>query len=173
MRFSRALTLVVAFLFAIIPSVFAQKNNMKTTVPGFDATFPYEIETVGIGLEGTKVLKVWAFDKTVDGAIEKAKKSAVAACIFKGLPASSNANATPPLCVSPGEEWNDYFFSFFSDTGKYASFVNITTDGSPSGQDRLKTKKGYKVGVFVQVLYDQLRRQLEDDGVINKMNTWF
>lgn len=166
---------IIILLFGLLPitfSVNAQKKARDIT-PGFNASYPYEVETVGVGFEGTKALKVWAFDKTVEGAVTKAKKSAVAACIFRGLPASKNVNATPPLCESPGTEWDDYFLQFFSDDGKYANYVNLTTDAVPSGQDRLKTKGGYKVGVYVQVLYDLLRKKLEEDGIINNMNTWF
>lgn len=157
-----------------MPSLFVAHAQKKAVdIPGFSANYSYEVETLGVGSDGTKALKVWSFDKSVDRAIVKAKKSAVAACIFKGLPASSNATATPPLYVGTDPEWNDYFNHLFADDGEYANYVNITTDGVPSGQDRLKTKGGYKVGIYVQVLYDDLRKKLEADGVIKSMNSWF
>ena len=153
----------------------AQKKKSKVDSPSSKelASYNYEVETVGVGTEGTKVIKIWAYDKTVDGATQFAKKLAVAACIYRGLPASSDALATPALCPNPGEEWNDFFVRFFSEGGEYLNYVNITSDGVPGGQDRLKTKTGYKVGVYVQVLFDRLRVFLEDKGVIKSMNSWF
>ena len=173
MRSKLAILSLAVFLGAV-PSVWAQKNRSRVeNVPGFSAAYQYEVETVGVGTEGIKALKVWAFDRTVDKAVELAKKCAVAACIYRGLPASDYATATPPLCETPGAEWDDYFARFFADGGEYVNYINLTTDGVPSGQDRLKTKTGYKVGVYVQVLYDRLRKKLETDGVIKNMNSWF
>lgn len=150
-----------------------KKRSRIEDVPKFNAAYHYEVETVGVGTEGTKALKVWAFDKTVEKAMELAEKCAVAACIFRGLPASEFATATPALCENPDPKWDAYFSEFFSDGGDYVNYINLTTDGVPSGQDRLKAKNGYKVGVYVQVLYDRLRKKLEADGVIKKMTDWF
>jgi len=150
-----------------------KKSRMENVGGNFFARYNYEVETVGVGTEGTKSLKVWAYGKKVDEAVMMAKKLAVAACIYRGLPASTYALATPALYPDPQEEWEDYFEDFFEDGGPYLNYVNLTSDGDPSGQDRLKMKGGYKVGVYVQVLYDRLRKDLEAKGVIKSMDSWF
>ena len=176
-----AAALFMAVCLVMLPeSAYSQKNNNKkksrveNVKNQFDGSYNYEVETVGVGTEGTKSLKVWAYGKSVDEAIVLAKKCAVAACIYRGLPASDNVLATPALCPEPDPKWDDYFAEFFDDGGAYLNYVNLTSDGVPSGQDRLKLKKGgYKCGIYVQVLFDRLRKDLEKQGVIASMNSWF
>ena len=67
----------------------------------------------------------------------------------------------------------DYFDNFFQTAGPYIDFVNMTTDGVPSGQDRLKVKKGYKVAIYVQVMFDNLRKKLEADGIVKGLSSGF
>lgn len=168
--------LATAFLFLSGTDAAAQKRKTRLdNVDGrFNAQYNYEVETVGVGTEGTKALKVWAYGKSVNAAIQMAKKCAVAACIYRGLPASTYALATPALCSNPGDEWDDYFDDFFRDGGQYLNYVNLTSDGVPSGQDRLKLKGGgYKVGIYVQVLYDRLRKDMEAKGIIKSMDSYF
>jgi hypothetical protein len=173
--------LVMTGLLVMMPeSAYSQrsKNKKKSRVENvknqFDGSYNYEVETVGVGTEGTKSLKVWAYGKNVDEAIALAKKCAVAACIYRGLPAAENVLATPALCPNPDPKWDDYFGEFFDDGGEYLNYVNLTSDGVPSGQDRLKLKKGgYKCGIYVQVLFDRLRKDLEKKGVIASMNSYF
>jgi len=136
-----------AFLVAA-PALQAQKKQSKVeNLKGksFQGTNNYEVETIGVGTEGTKSLKVWAYGKKVDDAVQLAKKCAVTACVFRGLPAGDKVLATPPLCENPDPKWDAFFEAFFADGGEYLNYVNLTSDGLPSGQERLKTKKGYKV----------------------------
>ena len=118
--------LVMTGLLVMMPeSAYSQrsKNKKKSRVENvknqFDGSYNYEVETVGVGTEGTKSLKVWAYGKNVDEAIALAKKCAVAACIYRGLPAAENVLATPALYPNPDPKWDDYFGEFFDDGGEY------------------------------------------------------
>lgn len=135
----------------------------------------YEVETLTTATRGTKLIKIWAFDSKVEGAIVQAKKNAISAAIFKGYPAGGSANATPPLLNDPNREkmYATYFDDFFSTGGDYLKFVTTTSDQVPSGRNRLKVSKGYKVGIIVQVQYENLRNKLIADGVIRGLNTGF
>lgn len=131
----------------------------------------YEATTNSVGQNGTKNLKVWGYGKKIDKAIEQAKKNAVHACLFMGVPGSSNAMATPAIFKNQGNaqvliENFDYFYDFFENNEEYLQFVNITTDGYPSGQDRREVKGGYKVAINVQVMYDNLREKMKADGLL-------
>ncbi len=141
----------------------------------FGSSYNYEVAVMGVGQDGTKVIKVWGYAKKVDQAIVQAKKNAVAACIFRGIPGGNGAAATPAICRdSKAEENNaEYFEKFFETGSQYLKYVNLTTDATPSGQDRLKVKGGYKVGIVVQVLYDNLRRDLEADGIAKGLASGF
>lgn len=53
-------------------------------------------------------------------------------------------------------------------------YVNLTNDGAVGNGDIMKIKKKlYKVGVYVSVNKDELRRRLEQDGIIRGLNSGF
>lgn len=140
----------------------------------FDSSTNYEVQMLGVGQDGTKVFKIWAFGKKPDEAIVHAKELAVRACLFRGLPGSGETNATPAICEAGAEAAHaDFFDSFFTLGGTYLNYVNMTTDGIPSGQDRLKVKGGYKIGLKVQVLYDNLRKAMEKEGIAKRLDSVF
>ena len=134
----------------------------------------YEVVMLGVGSDGTKVFKIYATDKNVERAIALAKMAAIEVTLFRGLPGGSGIAETPRLVDGATREANlDYFDTFFESGGRYLQYLNVTTDGMPSVQDRLKIKGGYKVGLSVQVLYDNLRKDLEADGIIKSLNYGF
>lgn len=153
----------------------AEQGGRKERKITFNSVYNYEIQVLTVGMDGTKVYKVWGYGKKVDDAIINAKKSAVAAAIFKDIPGSSGVEGSPAICrkSNAAEKHADYFDSFFSAGGKYLNYVNLTNDGTPAGKDRIKMKKGYKVGIIVQVLYDNLRKDLENAGIVKPMNYGF
>jgi hypothetical protein len=137
----------------------------------------YETQCMGIGVDGTKLVKVWSYSKDPVVAIEQAKKNAVHAMIFQGFVGNSKtACATQkPLTDNPGleQEKAQFFDAFFADGGKYMKFVNVSGDGSINPQDRVKIGKEYKIGIVVSVMYDQLRKDLEDAGIIKGLASGF
>ena len=135
----------------------------------------YEVTTVKVAVDGTKFVKVWGYGKKVDDAIVQAKKNAVHASLFRGLPGMESAMATPPIFKDPNAFDNnkDYFVDFFLTGGEYIKYINVTTDGVPSGQDRRQVRGGYKVALYVQVMFDNLRDKMEADGLVNKLSTGF
>lgn len=165
------------FLFAIICAVAlplgAQTRKERKIL--YNSQYNYEIEPVGVGQDGTKVFKVWGYGKKVEEAVMNAKEAAVAACIFKGLPGGQGSAPTPAICSEPNAELKheQYFENFFAVGGKYLQFIALTNDGDPAGEDRLKIKKGYKVAIYVQVMYDALRKQLEADGIARRLDSGF
>jgi len=140
----------------------------------------YEVQVLGVGQDGTKVFRIWSYDKTVEAAINKAKRDAVAACLFSGLPGSGQTNQTPAICKSGDEETHEAFFQEFfaypdkkGNGGAYLRFVNRTTDEPPSGKYRVQMKGGYKIAIDVQVLYNNLRSYMEEKGIVKKLGQGF
>lgn len=164
---------IIMLLTILTSALYSQSRKERKAL--FESMQNFEVETVMVGSDGTKFIKVWGYGKKVDDAIVQAKKNAVYACIFRGLPETDIAVATPPLCPDPNayQSNQEYFENFFETAGPYIDYVNMTTDGVPSGQDRLKIKKGYKVAIYVQVMYNNLRKKLEADGIIKGMNYIF
>lgn len=158
----------------IFPNVsFSQsKREIKSLMENFAN---YEVTTVKVAVDGTKFVKVWGYGKKVDAAIINAKKNAVHACLFRGLPGMETAMPTPPIIRDRNsfDDNNDYFMDFFMTGGDYIQYINVTTDGVPSGQDRREVRGGYKVALYIQVMYDNLKKRMEEDGLVRKLSDGF
>jgi hypothetical protein len=165
----RKLTLLLLFL-PILMHAQARKKAEKDT-----RFWRYEIEGVGEGKEGTYLVKVWSYSKKPDVAIEQAKKNAIHGIIFQGYSGSGYVSGQPPLSKSPGleNEKSDFFNGFFADGGPYLKYVSVSNDGSIAGEDRLKVGKEYKIGVIVSIRKDLLKKDLQDQGIIQGLSSGF
>ncbi|MEI7829679.1 MAG: hypothetical protein WCI31_07905 [Prolixibacteraceae bacterium] len=140
----------------------------------YDSQYNYELACLAVGNDGTKLIKVWGYGKKVDNAIYDAKRTAVAAVIFRGVPAGNGAAPTPSLLPVDGYGLNmDFFDEFFKDGGMYLSFVNLTTDGTPGGADNIKMSHGYKVAVSASINFNELRKYLQDKGIVKRLDAGF
>ena len=148
------------------------RKNMKAL---WKSPYNIEIMTLGVGQDGTKLVKAWANARKPELALIQAEKNAVAAAIFKGLPGGSGSAPTPAICPDQNKlEKNTAFFeNFFETGGKYLQFITLTNDGMPGGKDRIRMSRGYKVGVKATLAYDNLREYLEKEGLANSMDQGF
>ena len=81
-----------------------------------------------------------------------------------------------PLVRNPNieNEKADFFKEFFAEGGKYMKYVSVTNDGAVGAGDRLKiSKREYKIGVIVSVRKDQLRKDLENAGIVKGLSSGF
>jgi hypothetical protein len=140
----------------------------------YHSQYSYEVSCLGVGQDGTKAIKVWGYGKNPEVAAFNAKRDAVAAVIFRGVPGGRGAAPTPAILGIDGyEKNNDFFNDFFKAGGMYLSFINLTDDGVPSGEDRVKMEKGYKVAVSASVNFDGLRKYLEEKGIAKRLDAGF
>lgn len=137
----------------------------------------YEIECVGIGKPGTKVIKVWSYSKKANVANMQAKKNAVHGIIFQGYAGGGQGCTNQRALVtdpSVGEQKKEFFDNFFDiNGGKYMKFVSHSSDSTP---EVIKVDiKGYKykVGVVVTVMTNALRKDLEAAGVVKGLSSGF
>jgi hypothetical protein len=154
------------FLFSLsvlMTLVFACKPKQVISTNAF---LNYEVTSAGVGAQGTSLVKAWGQGKKKADAIEDAKRNAIHALIFKGIPNSSDMR---PLVPTPGAEQQhrNYFDAFFAENGTYQKFASVDAD-SWDKVDRISTGKGYKYGVVVVVQRDQLIRELEAAGIMKK-----
>jgi hypothetical protein len=135
----------------------------------------YEIEGVQQGVSGTYLIKVWSYSKKPDVAIEQAKKNAVHGIVFRGYAGNSRLPGQSALVTNPNieEEKADFFDAFFADGGKYMKFVSLTNDGAVAAEDRMKVGKEYKVGVLISVRKEDLRKDLENAGIVKGLSSGF
>lgn len=168
----KKIVLITILLFSCAAILSAQSRKERKAM--YNSQYNYEIQSLGVGQDGTKLVKIWGYAKKPHDAVYEAKRNAVAAVIFRGIPAGNGAAETPPIVGIDGYEKNeDFFDDFFKAGGMYLSFVNSTTDGMPSGSDRIKMKKGYKVALSASVNYDALRKYLEEKGIAKKLDAGF
>lgn len=177
MNKARNISLLFGIAILLLSTISYGQKKSKKNSGEYNASYNYEVTTVAVGIDGTKLVKVWGFGKKPDVAIQKAKKDAIACAIFKGYPAGTGriAAKTPAIVNESGsfEKNKEFYSEFFASEGKYLQYVNRSSDAPPSGADRLKVRKGYKVGITVSIAFNELRKYLEDEGIARKLDTGF
>jgi hypothetical protein len=134
----------------------------------------YEIEAVNIGVQGTYLVKAWTYAKKPNKAIAQAKKNAIHGVIFRGFGGKNRVPGQKPLAELNSEIQNENFFkTFFNEGGKYLKYATVSNDGSIAAGDLMKVGKEYKVGVIVSVNVSELRKDLEDAGIIKGLSAGF
>ena len=163
-----SLLITLVFLFSMSYTSFAQ-NIKKEYKKLWASDMSYEVAVVGIGTDGTKLLKVWGYEKKEAEAKIEAKKNAVAACLFKGA-VGTRSEIVKPIVPDQGvaDANQVYFDKFFETGGQYLQYVAMTNDAT--GKDIIKMDKGYKVGIVVSVMYDKLREEMERQGIVKKLS---
>lgn len=135
-----------------------------------DTHWTYEIESVGVGADGTYAIRVWSYYKNAKMPLEVAKRNAVHAVIFKGVPAGNGAASQPPLKTDAVTASDSVFFGNFFQ-GEYQDYINSVASGSLRIL-KLRARE-YKIGYVVSVAKDNLRKYLEDQGVIKGLSSGF
>jgi len=157
--------LAFAFMLGVTPVWGgAQKKADKAT-----EQWRYEIEEINkTSKQGTVTFKVWSYSKKENVAVSQASKNAVHGILFKGY--GSHA----PMVSPAAEAQNEAFFEeFFKEGGGYRRFVQTTNNGAPLAGDRIKVGKEWKVGIVVIISETQLRKYLEQQGIISKLGGMF
>ena len=137
-----------------------------------DTPWTYEIESVGVGADGTYAIRVWSYYKNAKMPLEVAKRNAVHAVIFKGVPAGNGAASQPPLKTDAVTASDSVFFGNFFQ-GEYQDYINSVASGS---RQVLKVKGRsykYKIGYVISVAKDRLRKRLEEQGVVGALSDGF
>lgn len=183
---------LLCVLLASVSGVFAQQKIKKAekAADAETAQWHYELECAGEGKQGTYIVKVWSYSKRADVAIDQAKKNAVHGIVFKGYASmGQTCRGQKALASTPGieDEHKEFFKKFFADGGDYMKYVQLSGEASKNtlGQQgdviKLSGMKGYtdgtgaqyKVGVIVVVMKDELRKHLEQAGVIRGLSSGF
>lgn len=151
-----AMTLIVMLSMSLIS--FAKDK-------GDTSEYKYNIENGGTGTQGTYLVKVTVITKNKKLSDEEIGRNAVHGVLFKGFPGQR------PLAGSAlAESQNaDFFKEFFKINGPAKNYVQVVN----SSRQVKKVGKLYHVATTVTVSKDQLRRDLENAGVIKGLNSAF
>lgn len=149
---------LMTLLFAVCITVMAKGDKMPQ----------YDITGAGSGTEGTILVKVYVYSKSVSD--EDIKRAAVHGVVFRGCNGNASG-ARQPAMASPTAETDNAAFceAFFATDGQCQSFATIVA----GSYDRVKTQKGYKSGAIVQVNKTSLRKELEKAGVVRSLSSGF
>lgn len=174
MRVFNKTVLLLGFLFLSVQLSAQRKQKLadKDT-----KKWHYDIECVGTGKQGYKLIKVWSYSKKPKYAISQSWKNAVHGIIFKGFSGTGRTcTGFRPLLNKPmtKPQYETFFKDFFLDSGDYSQYVTDAADGLIDPRDVLKVgKKMYKIGIMVNVNVDELRKRLEAEEIINGLTTGF
>ena len=128
----------------------------------------YDITGAGSGTEGTVLVKVYVYAKSVKDA--DLKRAAVHGIVFRGCSGNASGARQPAMAPATAEADNAAFCeAFFATDGPCQNFASII-GGS---YDRVKTNKGYKSGAILQVDKTALRKELEKAGVVRSLSAGF
>lgn len=168
----KKLFLILALM--VLPVAFAAAQQRKIEKANEQtAAWRYDIQNEAVGSENTALVLVWSYSKKVDIAQRQATKNAIHGLIFRGAAANSDptkrTKALAPLVASPmvEQQYAAFFEKFFADNGEYARYAAVTSAGKAGTV--MKVGKEYKVGVYVTVQYSDLRKRLEDEGIIKRL----
>ena len=111
------------------------------------------------------MIQVWINTSKATLSTEEFKRYAVEGILFKGYARPQQERINPMVTDAVKQAKSDFFNAFFKngDYSKYASVLGNTVKN-------LKiTKKVYRLGMIVSVSTDNLRRDLEEAGIIADM----
>ena len=133
--------------------------------------YNYELLCNGVGVNGIYLIKCYSYGSTLENARKKVKRDAVHGVLFKGVSANSKKGCSKqePICSVSYEDKQEWFNNFF-ENWDYLQYVTLSNDGNVAASDRIKIKRGYKVGFTVAVKSDKLRQRMEKEGLANKLN---
>lgn len=151
--------ILIISIFLLPNILFGQNNN----------AWSYELDFISETNESCYVLKVWTYSKKPKLNLDQAKKSAIHGIIIRGV--KNHPSFTNDITIEKTR--SDFFNTFFKNGGMYTKYIISTGDGSIGMGDIIKTDKGYKIGLIVQINHSQLRKDLESQGIIKSLNNGF
>ncbi len=128
----------------------------------------YEVETMGIGTDGTYLIKVTDYFRTSDEIVylDGLKRDAVHCVIYSGIPAGNGSIYQPPLMNSDTKiEGCEQALNDFFGQKEYLNFINSVVNSSKT-ITRLKDSKDYRISAVISVNKDELRNYLIDKKII-------
>ena len=131
----------------------------------------YQIEGAGTGNQGTYLVRVSVLTKKSKVLDDEIGRCAVHGVLFRGFANKEARQQQKPLAGGAMvEQQNAKFFEdFFGKTGTYVNYYQIVS----GSRQVVKVGKQYKVTGTVTVAKDQLRKDLQDAGIIKGLNSGF
>ncbi len=133
----------------------------------FDIDAPREVYITRSAKAGFKMVRVIAYGRNVNKAIEKAMMDAVISLTFYGTSGEGEMENAPAILLD-GRKAYDYkksYFDKFFKKGAFMSYVKQVNSGYPTGRDNIKTSKGRRVQILLLVDWNGLARTYKEAGL--------
>ncbi len=157
-------TVLATMLIAGVTTKVEAGNKLK-----YDSKSKYDVETLAQGDEGINVVRLYGKGKTEDDAIEDAKMKAVACALFNGFPSGANGvkNETPAIITDENAEstYKKFLAEFFKPQGQYLEYVKVSKIVYSKSVSKV-SKTTYKVGIGLDVSYQELKDEMVKQGIV-------
>lgn len=158
-------TIVLIILSLICPLILLAASPVKDDSP-------YDIEMAEVGEPGTLVVKVWCYNKKPNVDEQTALMNAVKGVMFKGVSDAGRMKGRRAL-VKAGYDSNPEYFDTFFSNNEFMEYAHIGVNNYVAQDDLIKIKKTYKIGKIVVVHFNELRKRLENDKIIEGLDSGF
>lgn len=171
----KKLKIIIILVLALGITSCSTMNKTVTNRPDFNK-WNYEVENMGVGNDGTYLIKVSDYFNSTDESVymEKLKRDAVHSVVYQGVPAGNGCIRQPALMTNDSkiEGCETFLEEFFVPKGKSISFVGSVSNGSKE-IIRLKKTNNYKISIVLSVNKDDLRKYLINNNVIKPLDNIF
>lgn len=149
------------FCLLLFPSI-----NMEAKKYPFSIDSPREVYVTRSTTAGSKMLRVVAYGKSVDAAIEQAMLDAVVALSFDGAIGEGEMEDCPAVLMNSRNVYkeNKSFFDRFFKKGDFLKFVEKVNSTYPSGANNVKTSKGRRIQILLIVDWKGLADYFRVEG---------
>jgi hypothetical protein len=132
----------------------------------------YQTECVSLSSDGYVIIKVWNVRKGVKYKLKQARKDALKTILYVGIAPGGSCMTQSPLLNNNEERqnFNAIYKSFFSWNGDWL----IYTNSANSKLIQPYKEKSKKIRIYeIAVAKNQLRKNLEENNIIKKINYGF
>jgi len=138
-----------------------------------DTPLKYDIECAGSGVQGTYLVQVSVYVGKKEINPDMIRKAATHGVIFRGFSGSAGCFSQKAMAKSPELEQQqaNFFHSFFKDNGAYQGYTKVIEGTFQTA--RTSNKKQYRITATVAVQKDQLRKDLEEAGILQSLSDGF
>jgi len=137
-----------------------------------DINKTYQTECVTIETDGYLTIKIWDTKKGKKYKPHQARKDAINAILFSGIAGGNGCSTQPPILnkTEEQEKFKSIEESFFAKNGKWSMYTRSSaTETTLPANLGVKNWKVYQVSVSK----NELRKFLEEQKIINALNTGF
>jgi hypothetical protein len=130
----------------------------------------YTLEGSGTGVQGTYLVTTSITAKKNNVTDEQLLRCAVHGVLFRGFTSAANRQKQRPLAGSADVETQQAaFFSDFFSSGAFKNYGQVV----PDTRTIVRVGKEYRVTATVSVSKEQLRKDLQQKGVIKGLGSRF